>query len=164
MIKKLALLVGIAILFISCGGAQQAKKTDSTASAPASGDVVKQLVGVWEAEELGAVLAQYGFALPAKFTFTEDGKYTWEFVKGGATFIAEGKYVIVDSSSRPYKIDFLQEKTGKKGEALAEVKMDSAGILDFEGGKMKTIFYNKRFLPRPEEFGDNDTQWYKKVK
>ncbi|HOJ50835.1 MAG TPA: hypothetical protein PKW55_08495 [Spirochaetota bacterium] len=164
MIKKLALLLGIAIFFVACGSQQTVKKDEGTATVAASGDVVKQLAGEWEAEELGAVLAQYGFALPAKFTFTEDGKYVWEFTKGGALFVAEGKYVLVDASSKPYKIDFIQEKTGKKGEALAEVKMESAGIFDFEGGKLKTIFYNKKFLPRPEEFGDNDTQWYKKVK
>jgi hypothetical protein len=169
MRKIVVLLMMLALFAVACGK-EAAKAEKAGAGAAKSAEEVKaMLVGEWEATTLGDVLGQYGFGTPAKFVFTEDGKYEWYFMKDGNNLVGTGTFKVVEAGSEPYKVDFIQEKTGVPGGELKDAPMESAGIIGFmqEGEavvKMRTIFYNKKFLPRPEEFGDTDTQVYKKVK
>lgn len=157
--KKLALLLMLsAFVFASCGG--EATKAESTGPAVDAGEVKTAIVGLWEAEDLGEVLAGFGFAKPTSIEFSADGKYIFKTVIGGTAFDIRGDYVIVDTASKPMKIDFNQKT--RNGAAAEE---EAAGIFEVTAdGKFKTIFYRKAFLPRATSFGDDDTQVYKKVK
>lgn len=170
MKKLLGVLLLLSFIVVACGGQQTTKADDKTAAgdtktAAVSGDLAKQLVGVWECEELGAVLAQYGWTLPVTMTFKEDGTYQWLNTKSGVLIDSGGTFVIVDDKTKPYKIDYNQTYAKVNGNPVGPQTMSSVGIFELTAdGKWKTIFYNRTFLPRPEEFGDSDTQIYKRKK
>ncbi|HCL57876.1 MAG TPA: hypothetical protein DHW82_12840 [Spirochaetia bacterium] len=153
------------------GKQQVANNNEKTTVKASDGDEIsKKIIGEWEAETLGDILSQYGYSLPAKFTFNSDGTYIWEYARSGASTAAKGKYIIVDTSSTPFKIDFEQSHIKYEGKWVTDAKGKTAkipysGIFELNGdGKLITVFYEKEFVPRPEEFDDSSTQIYRKVK
>ncbi len=157
--KKLAIVFMMFGLFLTSCGPAKTTKGESGETKVAVGDAGKALLGKWEGVELGDVLAGFGFATPATWEFTAD-RYVWNVVIGGTNVEYTGTYKVVDASSDPYKIDFQQET--KAGKPNNEV---STGIFGFtKEGNLKIILYRKAFLPRPSEFGDDDTAIYKKAK
>ena len=168
--RKLAMLLMVfSFILAACGGSKAAKpgtdtKKTGEKKVAVKTDDVKVIYGTWEGEELGDVLAQYGMTTPAKFVFNADGTYMYQFTKSGTLVEMRGTFKMVDTSKKPWKIDLVQTEAGVPGK-LAKKSMDSAGIIGVgEDGKLKIIVYNKKFLPRPEEFGDTDTQVFRKVK
>jgi hypothetical protein len=158
-------MIGLIALFfiVSCGGKGTVRSGEASDSGPSS-VVLREIAGEWEAENLGDVMEQYGYSLPAKFTFRENGTYVWEYVRGGRKIRETGRFILIDIEQEPYKIDFIREKTGPVGQDMEDVPDQSLGIFSFtENGRLRTIFYNKNFLGRPKKFGDTETQIYRKV-
>ncbi len=159
--KKLAVIFMVLSFFIiSCGGGDKGMTKDGGDTKMVASADASKIAGEWEATDLGDVLAGFGFATPAKLIFA-DGKYDWTVIIGGSEVKFTGTYKVYKAEGKPFfNIDWQQEMKGGKPN-----NEQSWGIYQFTSdGKMKIIFYRKAFLPRPEEFGDDDTQVYKRLK
>jgi len=164
--KKLLVLLGImAFIVAACGGAS----TKATGGFVPTGDIKKDIIGTWVADDLGEVLAGYKMTVPAGITFNEDGTYEFYMTISGTTGYMKGTYRL-DPTKKPITLDFTQlqvkDKDGVYKDQIAgkSAKSESEGIVEIKSnGDLRTIFYRKNLFTLPDNLNGTDAQIYKKV-
>ncbi|PKL11765.1 MAG: hypothetical protein CVV50_05245, partial [Spirochaetae bacterium HGW-Spirochaetae-6] len=90
MAQSTLLLFSCLILLSSCSTSSTIK--DPTHGIELSGEIDEDLIGIWEAEELGDYLIQSNYSLPARFVFQKKQSFSWEIYLAGKRMLYEGTF------------------------------------------------------------------------
>lgn len=111
----------------------------------------EDILGIWEAEELGDYLMQSNYSLPARFVFQKNQRFSWEIYLAGKSMLYEGTFTPPESGDEGHtlRLNILKKNSQINAEnwnALCRIKRHRLEIAFFPGSSQSPVSLN--FLSR----------------